>query len=434
MKVVLAGGGTAGHIEPALATADAVRRADADAQVTLLGTERGLEVRLVPERGYELALIPPVPLPRRPTPDLLRLPMRVRAAVRQTTEVLRSHQADVLVGFGGYVALPAYVAARRLGVPIVVHEANAKPGLANRIGARFTSFVGVASPGVELPHAQHVGIPLRRSIALLDRDATRAEARAFFGLDPSLPTLLVFGGSQGARRINEATAGALRALLDAGFQVLHAVGRDNLRAATEAAAAHGIPVAGPAASAGPGTGDPGTSGPGAGGPDGADAVTDGPDGSGVATSGPGTTGPGVAGPGATGAGAAAGEPRYVPVPYVDRMDLAYAAADLVVCRAGAITCAELAAVGLPAVYVPLPHGNGEQRFNAVPTVSAGGGVLVADGELTSSRLAGEVTPLLGDRARLDAMGAAAATLGRRDADDRLVDLVRRAAAQKSVGG
>ncbi|TDD69628.1 undecaprenyldiphospho-muramoylpentapeptide beta-N-acetylglucosaminyltransferase [Jiangella aurantiaca] len=374
MKVVLAGGGTAGHIEPALATAEAVVRADPEAQVTLLGTERGLEVRLVPERGYELALIPPVPLPRRPTPDLLRLPLRVRAAVRRTTEVLRSHHADVLVGFGGYVALPAYMAARRLGVPIVVHEANAKPGLANRVGARFTSFVGVASPGIDLPHAEHVGIPLRRSIALLDRDTSRAEGRAFFGLDPSLPTLLVFGGSQGARRINEATAGALPALLDAGFQVLHAVGQGNVDAAAEAAAASGI-----AAAVGP-------------------------------------------------------RPRYVPVPYIDRMDLAYAAADLAVCRAGAITCAELAAVGLPAVYVPLPHGNGEQRFNALPTVSAGGGVLVPDGELNLERLAAEVIPLLGDRARLDAMGAAAVTLGRRDADDRLVDMVRRAAAQKSVGG
>lgn len=363
MKVVLAGGGTAGHIEPALATADAVRRADPGAQVTLLGTERGLETRLVPERGYQLALIPPVPLPRRPSPDLFRLPMRVRGAVRQTADVLRAEQAEVLVGFGGYVALPAYLAARRVGVPIVVHEANAKPGLANRVGARFTTFVGVATPAIELPHAEHVGIPLRRSIALLDRDASRAEARAFFGLDPALPTLLVFGGSQGARRINDAVAGALDPLLEAGFQVLHAVGPANAEAA-----------------------------------------------------------------------AAATRPGYVPVPYVDRMDLAYAAADLAVCRAGAITCAELSAVGLPAVYVPLPHGNGEQRFNALPTVDAGGGVLVADGELTPPRLAAEVVALLGDRARLDVMGAAAATLGRRDADDRLVDMVRRAVAQRSVGG
>lgn len=299
MRVVLAGGGTAGHIEPALATAEAIRRADASAQVVLLGTERGLEVRLVPERGYELALIPPVPMPRRPTPELLRLPLRVRAAVRETAAVLHERRAEVVVGFGGYVALPAYLAARRVGVPIVVHEANAKPGLANRLGARFTSHVAVATPAIDLPHAQHVGIPLRRSIAVLDRSATRAEARAFFGLDPDRPTLFAFGGSQGARRINEAVAGALEQLLAAGFQVLHAVGGAN-----------------------------------------ADTVR--------------------------------ARPGYVPLPYVDRMDLAYAAADLAVCRAGAITCAELAAVGLPAVYVPLPHGNGEQRFNAVPTTEAGG--------------------------------------------------------------
>ncbi|TDD97738.1 undecaprenyldiphospho-muramoylpentapeptide beta-N-acetylglucosaminyltransferase [Jiangella asiatica] len=353
MRVVLAGGGTAGHVEPALATAEAIRRADPSAQVVLLGTERGLEVRLVPERGYELALIPPVPLPRRPSPDLLRLPLRVRAAVRETAAVLRDRQAEVVVGFGGYVALPAYLAARRVGIPIVVHEANAKPGLANRIGARFTSHVAVATPGIDLPHAQHVGIPLRRAIALLDRAAARAEARAFFGLEPERPTLFAFGGSLGARRINEAVTAGLDPMLEAGFQLLHAVGGAN-----------------------------------------ADAVKP--------------------------------RPGYVPLPYVDRMDLAYAAADLAVCRAGAITCAELAAVGLPAIYVPLPHGNGEQRFNAMPTVEAGGGMLVPDGELTPSWLAREVVGLLGDQARLDAMGTAAASLGRRDADDRLVELVRSA--------
>src|SRR5690606_19465375 len=168
MRVVLAGGGTAGHIEPALALADALRRNDPNVGIVCLGTERGLETRLVPERGYELALIPPVPLPRRPTPELLRLPLRVRAAVSETANVLRSRGADVVVGFGGYVALPAYLAARRLGVPIVVHEANAKAGLANRIGARFTEHVAVASAHAALPHAQQVGIPLRRSVTSLD--------------------------------------------------------------------------------------------------------------------------------------------------------------------------------------------------------------------------------------------------------------------------
>jgi UDP-N-acetylglucosamine--N-acetylmuramyl-(pentapeptide) pyrophosphoryl-undecaprenol N-acetylglucosamine transferase len=353
MRVVLAGGGTAGHVEPALATADALRRDDPATEAILLGTERGLETRLVPERGYELALIPPVPLPRRPTPELFRLPFRVRDAIRATAAVLRERRADVLVGFGGYVALPAYLAARRLGIPYVVHEANAKPGLANRIGARFTPFVATATAASPLPHARHVGIPLRRAIATLDRPALRAEARAFFGLDPVRPTLLVFGGSQGARRINDAVAPAVDDLAGRGFQILHAVGAAN-------------------------------------------------------------------------AGAVRARPGYVPLPYVDRMDLAYAAADLAVCRAGAITCAELAAVGLPAVYVPLPHGNGEQRVNAEPTVAAGGGLLVADDDFTSGWVRDQVPALLGDAGRLDRMGRAAATLGRRDADDRLVAMIRQA--------
>ena len=364
MRVVLAGGGTAGHVEPALATADALRRHDPTVDVTALGTARGLESRLVPERGYELALIPAVPLPRRPSGDLLRLPVLLRESVGRTAEVLLTHRADVVVGFGGYVALPAYLAARRLRVPIVVHEANARPGLANRIGARLTRHVAVASPAIRLPHAEHVGIPLRRSVATLDRQARQAEARASFGLRPGPPTLLVFGGSQGARRINTAVSVAAAALATAGIQVLHAVGRGN-----------------------------------------EDAVT------------------------ATG-----GDVPYVVVPYLERMELAYAAADLALCRAGAITCAELAAVGLPAVYVPLPHGNGEQRLNATPVVAAGGGLMVDDADLTGAWVGDHVPSLMAVRSRLAAMGEAAATLGRRDADDRLAAMVRRAAAGAGSSG
>ncbi|MGH8777291.1 MAG: undecaprenyldiphospho-muramoylpentapeptide beta-N-acetylglucosaminyltransferase [Jiangellaceae bacterium] len=364
MHVVLAGGGTAGHVEPALATADALLRHDPSSTISVLGTERGLEARLVPERGYELALIPAVPFPRRPTVDLLRVPGKLRGAVAETAEILRSRQADVVVGFGGYVALPAYLAARLLQVPIVVHEANARPGLANRIGARLTRHVAVASPATRLPHAEHVGIPLRRAVATLDRASVRDEAREAYGLRADLPTLLVFGGSQGARRINAAVLDAAAVLTGAGIQVLHAVGRGN-----------------------------------------EDAVTP-----------------------------ARGGAPYVVVPYLDRMELAYAAADLAVCRAGAITCAELAAVGLPAVYVPLPHGNGEQRLNAAPLVEAGAGLLVEDAALTGAWLRDHVPSLLADPSRLAAMGRAAAALGRRDADDRLAAMVLRAAGPAHSGG
>ena len=284
-SVVVAGGGSAGHIEPALALADAVCRLHPGARITALGTERGLDTKLIPARGYPLELIPPVPLPRRPSADLLRLPGRVRAAVARVRAVLAATAADVVVGFGGYVALPAYLGARGR-VPIVVHEANARAGLANKVGARFAARV---------------------------------------------------------------VAAALPGLVHAGIAVLHA---------------HGP------------TGEPGPAMPG-----------------------------------------------YVPLPYIDDMHLAYAAADAVLCRAGAMTVAEVSAVGLPAVYVPLPHGNGEQALNAAPVVDAGGGRLVDDADLTGERVLADLVPLLGDPARLAAMGAAARASGHADADERLARVV-----------
>ncbi len=170
LSVVVAGGGSAGHIEPALALADAVRRLVPDARITALGTERGLDTTLIPARGYDLEIIPPVPLPRRPSADLLRLPGRVSRAVRRVREVLADVDADVVVGFGGYVALPAYLGARGR-VPIVVHEANARAGLANKVGARFAARVVAAVPGSGLAGAQVLGIPLRRAVTALDRPA-----------------------------------------------------------------------------------------------------------------------------------------------------------------------------------------------------------------------------------------------------------------------
>src|SRR5690348_8855427 len=359
MNVVVAGGGSAGHIEPALALADAVRRLDPSATVTALGTERGLDTTLIPARGYPLELIPPVPLPRKPSADLLRLPGRVRAAVRRVREVLAATSADVVVGFGGYVALPAYLGARGR-VPIVVHEANARAGLANKVGARFARRVVAAVPGSGLGGAEVLGIPLRRAVTGLDRAGLRPTARAGFGLPADGPVLLVFGGSQGARTLNTALAAALPGLRSAGIAVLHAHGK-------------------------------------AGAP----------------------------------AGQAAG---YVGLPYIDAMDLAYAAADAVLGRCGAMTVAEVSAVGLPAVYVPLPHGNGEQALNAAPVVAAGGGVLVPDAELTGERVLAELVPLLTDPARLAAMGAAARRSGHADAADRLAHLVLEVGTRKNTGG
>lgn len=225
---LLAGGGTAGHVNPLLAVADALRARDPEAEVLVLGTREGLEARLVPERGYELLFVDKVPFPRRPNAAAAGFPARLSRANAQVRAHLESRGVDVVVGFGGYASAPAYLAARRARVPFVVHEANARPGLANVLGARWAAGVGVAFEGTPLKRSRVVGMPLRREIVTLDRAAHRDEAAAHFGLNPAMPVLLVFGGSLGAQRLNEAFGeghgAAWRDVLAAGWQLLHVTG------------------------------------------------------------------------------------------------------------------------------------------------------------------------------------------------------------------
>jgi UDP-N-acetylglucosamine--N-acetylmuramyl-(pentapeptide) pyrophosphoryl-undecaprenol N-acetylglucosamine transferase len=194
-----------------------------------------------------------------------------------------------------------------------------------------------------------MGLPLRSSIANLNRRELRGEARRHLGLAEDQPVVLIFGGSQGARRLNDVLAGSLSGITAAGIQVLHSVGNRNE-----------VP---------------------------------------------------------------SGRPGYVPVSYIERMDLAYAASDLVVCRSGAMTCAELTAVGLPGIYVPLPIGNGEQAGNSQPIVNAGGGLQQADQRLTSEWLTATVLSVVQDESRLEAMSSAAYALGERKADQQLAEWI-----------
>ena len=333
VSVVVAGGGTAGHTSPLIATVAALRTAEPGVQVTAIGTPKGLETTVVPAAGIDLRLIDPVPLPRRLSPDLLRVPLRLRAAIAQARGILLERHADVLVGFGGYVSMPAYLAARRLAIPVILHEQNAVPGLANKVAARFARRTLVSFPGTALPGAEFIGMPLRPDLIRLaehGRAADRARAAAGFGLDPARPTLLVSGGSQGARSINTAVVGARGDLLAAGVQILHVIGPRNFSDADV-------------------------------------RVTD----------------------QTTGA-------SYVPVAFVEHMEDAYAAADLMLGRSGAGTVVETAVVGLPAILVPLPHGNGEQARNADPLVAAGAAVVVADVDLTPERLVREVSSCIHD--------------------------------------
>ncbi|MDR2999017.1 MAG: UDP-N-acetylglucosamine--N-acetylmuramyl-(pentapeptide) pyrophosphoryl-undecaprenol N-acetylglucosamine transferase [Microbacterium sp.] len=356
---LLAGGGTAGHVNPLLAVADLLRDRD-EATVLVLGTKEGLESRLVPERGYELLIVDKVPFPRRPNKQAVAFPGRFRRAVAQVRAHIRERGVDVVVGFGGYASAPAYVAARREGVPFVVHEANAKPGLANVLGARRAAGVGVVFDGTPLKRGEVVGMPLRREVVELDRAAARDEAAELFGLDPAKPVLLVFGGSLGAQRLNEALAGSWADVLAADWQLLHATGERGEWIDPEV-------------------------------------------------------------------------PGYAMRRYLDRMDLAFALADVIVSRAGAATVSEVSALGIPAVYVPYSVGNGEQRLNAASAVEAGAAVLLDDATFSADTVRDRVIPLLRDPARISAMAAAAERVGTRSGTENVVAMIDRALDDDGAG-
>jgi UDP-N-acetylglucosamine--N-acetylmuramyl-(pentapeptide) pyrophosphoryl-undecaprenol N-acetylglucosamine transferase len=252
-----------------------------------------------------------------------------------------------------------YLAARRRKTPIVIHEANTRAGIANRVGALFTRRVGTAFPEAKLRHARVVGMPMRREVSGLDRGQAQAGARRALGLELDRPTLVVTGGSSGALSLNRTIAASLPALAAAGVQTLHITGRGK-----EVTGEDGTPLA---------------------------------------------------------------APGYHQMSYLDGMERAYAAADLIVCRAGAGTVCEVAAVGLPAVFVPLPIGNGEQALNARGLVEAGAAKLVRDAEFTPTWVEREVIPLVTDPLRLEEMGRKAQAHGVRDADEAMATMVMEAA-------
>jgi UDP-N-acetylglucosamine--N-acetylmuramyl-(pentapeptide) pyrophosphoryl-undecaprenol N-acetylglucosamine transferase len=221
---LLAGGGTAGHVNPLLAVAAEIQRREPEATMIFLGTAEGLESRLVPAAGFELQIIPRLPFPRRPNKRAWRFLRGWRGAVSRAEKLIASRGVDVVFGVGGYVAAPAYAAARRAKLPLVIHEANARPGLSNAWAAGFATRVAVAIHGTRLRRSTWVGMPLRAEIAALNVSDRRAAACRRWHLTPDLPVLLVTGGSLGARRINLAIATLAPKILAAGWQILHITG------------------------------------------------------------------------------------------------------------------------------------------------------------------------------------------------------------------
>lgn len=362
--VVIAGGGTGGHVYPALALADALRaRGHAVEDLRFVGARRGLEARVVPAAGYPLTLLGLRGLDRGRGPgSLLRSLTAVLALMAGTLRMAGTfllHRPAIVVGVGGYASAPCVLAARALGIPVVVHEQNAGPGLVNRVAVRLGARAAVSLPGTPLRRAVLTGNPVRDRIAAVVRAP-----------DPDRPLLGVVGGSLGAGRVNEATLGLAARWRDrTDVRIRHVAGARFVDACRRELATRRDP----------------------------DDALD-----------------------------------YELVGYEERMDRLYADVSLAVCRAGAVTVAELAAAGVPAVLVPWSGAAGDhQTRNAEALVEVGGAVLLADRDCATEALDALVTPLLADPDRLARMGEAARTLARPDAADRLADLVEEVAGARA---
>jgi UDP-N-acetylglucosamine--N-acetylmuramyl-(pentapeptide) pyrophosphoryl-undecaprenol N-acetylglucosamine transferase len=317
-RIIFAGGGTAGHVEPALAVARAWKSRHATDVCIFIGTESGLEKSLVPAAGFELRTIEKVTLPRGVEVGVVLLPFRLARAVNAARKIVKN--ADLVIGFGGYVSASTYLAAKMEKIPFVVHEANAKPGWANLLGAYLSPHAAITHPIERGKFAQALstGLPLRADVqqaaiaAASDWKKSRLEAKAKLNLDPDKPTIVVLGGSQGSVFINSQLERALPTLIGQGFQVVHSVGGKNT-----------LPPS---------------------------------------------------------------SNNYRALSYIEDMATTYLAADVLIARSGAVTCAEFAALGRSAIFIPLPTGNGEQARNADYLVKAGRAVVVAQSEFNADWL------------------------------------------------
>ncbi len=367
MKLLLAGGGTAGHVEPALAVARAWQMAHPADEIEFLGTSVGLENTLIPKAGFTLRHIPRVRISRSLSPSLALVPFQLVSAIFATRRALKD--VGCAIGFGGYVSAPLYLAAKLARVPFVIHEQNAHPGWANRLGARLTKFTAISYPVSTgaLARAELTGLPLRADVlnalsqAIGDskgaRRAAKAEVSSRYGLDASQPLVFIFGGSQGSQAINKVIDGARAELSD--VSILHGVGRGNLGRNSD----------------GQSNEDSHRSA------------------------------------------------NYVEVGYIEDMAQCYLAADLLIARSGAVTCAEATALSRYSLFIPLPVGNGEQVENARSLVSAGRARVLPQSEFTPQWLVSHLSELLAESERQGSEVDGSSV----NAVDKIVKLIERAA-------
>lgn len=359
MKILFAGGGTAGHIEPALAVARGWSKAHPADDILFIGTESGLENSLVPAAGYRLHHIPKVTIARTLSPSLLKVPFQLISSIASTMKLLKG--VDCAIGFGGYVSAPLYCAAILSRTPFVIHEQNARPGWANRIGAYLTPHVAVSysvNRGA-LAKAELTGLPLRADVLAAlatsagDWRGARAAAKKSvadrYGIDIEKPLVFIFGGSQGSIAINSIISDALPLFSAHQVVVIHGVGKNN-----------NLPPA-----------------------------TD----------------------------------LYKPLNYIDEMAQLYLAADLLISRSGAVTCAEAGALSKFSLFIPLRIGNGEQALNARALVAAGRGEIIEQEHFSAQWLSENLARLLARSAAQSESGDASSA----GAVDKILTIIEKAA-------
>jgi UDP-N-acetylglucosamine--N-acetylmuramyl-(pentapeptide) pyrophosphoryl-undecaprenol N-acetylglucosamine transferase len=364
---MIAAGGTGGHVYPGIAVAEEWRRAHPDSEVVFVGTARGLEATAVPRAGFRLETIAARGFPRRPGLGMVRAAWAFAASLVQVAWLIREWKPDAVLGTGGYVSGPVVLMARLNRIPAVIQEQNSVPGSTNRwlnlvANQVHISFVESRSYFRRRNNLKVSGNPIRRSLALQDR----AGAYEALGLDPERRTLFIFGGSRGAKSINEAAAGALERMRSrAGLQVIWQTGAEDHEAMRDRFRGFPYPV------------------------------------------------------------------RVFA--YLDAIERAYAVADLAVCRAGAMTVAELTACGVPAILVPYPHATHDhQTHNARGLVDRGAAEMIPDAELNPETLARRIEELLQDEARLRRMGRNARAFARTDAAQRIVRGIEQLLAAPAV--
>ncbi|MFC1607536.1 undecaprenyldiphospho-muramoylpentapeptide beta-N-acetylglucosaminyltransferase [Candidatus Latescibacterota bacterium] len=357
MKIVFAGGGTGGHIYPALAVADEIRYLKPETEVLFLSGRRGIERKIVADSGYTVSTLPVTGLPRKLSPAMVGFAWRLGVSIILSRRELRKFRPSVVMATGGYVSGPPLIAAWSLGVPTVIQEQNSFPGITNRKLGRFADMIFLGfSDAVKYFSSDNetlvTGNPIRNAVY----SGNREEAARFYSFDPLLKTVLIFGGSQGSAAINGAVAGSVEILAQKGYQVLWQTGEREFESRKNY-----------------------------------NGCCDG---------------------------------RIRVVAYINEMKHAYAAADIVVARAGAMSIAEITACGLPAVFIPLPTAaENHQEYNAQSLVDAGAASMILERELKSSGLEMVITDIIDSDDRLAMMSEASKALGKRDAARNIAGII-----------